>query len=50
MMITMKNTYLISIPRPATSVATRISLAPDLRLDKANSLKIDKILQFTQVC
>ena len=32
-------TYLISIPRPATSVATRMSLAPALRLDKANSLK-----------
>ena len=31
--------YLISIPRPATSVATRMSLAPALRLDKANSLK-----------
>ena len=32
-------TYLISIPRPATSVATRMSLAPALRLNKANSLK-----------
>ena len=28
----------ISIPRPATSVATRISLAPALRLESANSL------------
>ena len=35
-------TYLISIPRPATSVATRMSLAPALRLDKANSLKEDQ--------
>ena len=32
-------TYLMSIPRPATSVATRMSLAPALRLDNANSLK-----------
>lgn len=35
-------TYLISIPRPATSVATNISLVPSLRLFNANSLKQNK--------
>ena len=32
-------TYLTSIPRPATSVATKISLLPFFKLASANSLK-----------
>ncbi len=33
-------TYEISKPRAATSVATRMSLAPDLRLEMASSLLV----------